>query len=566
MDKSVTEDIKEEKVEEPMGEEVEETEETKPVEEEKKEAPKTESESDTKAEVKRLLEHSCESVRYFEYDDARKILEKVSEHLSDLTGDPEYPMLEMRFLLYRGRINWIVGKWSQALVDFKQIIDMKDQVEDTKLVVEAHLANGEIFGNRGNYRGAVDTLKDGLSLADKKNDVMQIARACCSLGKFYSRIGEASTGRRLLERGKNISEEHSDVKGMQPVMAAINNQIGLGHFRNKELEKAQYHFQETIELMEEDPYSFERAEALRYMGITRSIQGENKSALEYHSEALWVYLQTGFKIGQAKVYNSIGQTCLSLSRLNEAIYFMEKAERICRELEADAEAATIYGKLGNVYMIKEEYDKAERYFTRDLEMCKKFGNVRAMAFSCANLGECSIYLGKSRQAADFLNQSLELFRKVSDPVNEQRVLLLLAKTQINNGNLEEAQGIIDKLSEKIPPRERSLDSGTLQMLKGVIKRHEKNWAEASSHLNQSIEIFKSKGKSVHLAEAYYEYGLLGLGINDREGALAKFEEAFRIARELNLSRQRQRYFKIIERIDEREIVKMILEELDQATA
>jgi tetratricopeptide (TPR) repeat protein len=100
------------------------------------------------------------------------------------------------------------------------------------------------------------------------------------------------------------------------------------------------------------------------------------------------------------------------------------------------------------------------------------------------------------------------------------------------------------------------------MLRGVIERHKKNWPEASMLLNQSIDIFKSKGKSVLLAEAYYEYGLLSRGINDREGALTKFKEAFRIARDLGLQRQRERFFMIIERIDEREIVKMLIEEIE----
>ncbi len=512
--------------------------------------------------VRGMLARIAESIKYFEFDEARSVLEKVSDELGNITDDPDYSLLEMEFLCHRARVNWIVGNWTKALMDLEQIEQMKDDVADKTFLIKAHLIRGEILGNRGNYRGAVDTLMEGLSLADRMENHKQIARTCWALGKFYSRMGESSTGRRLLERAKLISDEHQDLPGMKPVMAAINNQIGLGHFRKKELDKAQLYFQETIDQLGEETYTFERAEALRYLGITRSILGDHKAALEYHSEALWVYQKNGYRLGQAKVFNSIGQTCLSLSRLNEAIHFMEKAERICRDLEADAEAATIYGKLGNVNMIKEEYDKAERFFTRDLEMCKKFGNVRAMAFACANLGECSIYLGKAEQAASFLNQSLELFRKVSDPINEQRVLLLLVKAQINNGRLEEAESLIEKLTGIISPREKSTDLGSLYMLQGVIYRHRKNWADASTNLNKSIEIFKGKGKSVHLGEAYYEYGLLSLGINDREGALAKFKEAFRIARDLNLIRQRQRFFRIIERIDEREIVTMLIEELE----
>jgi tetratricopeptide (TPR) repeat protein len=306
----------------------------------------------------------------------------------------------------------------------------------------------------------------------------------------------------------------------------------------------------------------ERAEALRYMGITESARREYRTAMEYHYQALWIYKQLKYRLGQAKVYNSIGQTCADLSKLDVAIHYLEKAEAICRELAADAEAASIYGKLGNVYMLREEYDKAKSLFTKDIELSKKFDNTRAMAFAYRNIGECNIYLGNNNDAIENLRHSAELFKKIGDPVNEKKIMLNLCAAYINDGNLEESEKAADQLNELIPAREKSQDAANLIMLQGIIERYRKNWAQSSKLFNDSIDMMKALGKSHKLSEAYYEYGLMCLGIHDKEGALSKFREAFKIARELGLPRQKDRYFKIIERIEELEIIKLLIDEIE----
>ncbi|MFP4496571.1 MAG: tetratricopeptide repeat protein [Vulcanimicrobiota bacterium] len=514
--------------------------------------------------IKSIHNEANDSIKYFEYGEALEKLQEAEILMEELTDSPEvYRNLKLKNLDLAGHIQQITGKWTQALRIYKSMLDLQEFVENKRPIVTAYLGKGEILSNRGSYMAALDNMKEGLILSEKTGDPLYIARCYISLGGLYSSMGEFETGKRLLEKAKTIINEHKDMEGMEFVQASENNQLGLKFFRNKEFEKAREQFQTTIEIMETYPYSFERAEALRYIGIVNSIQSEYKAALEHHSEALWIYQYSGYKLGQAKIYNSLGQACLSISRLNEAVHFMEKAESVCRIMEADAISATLYGKLGKVYMMKEEYDKAERFFTRDVDMCKKFENYRAMAFATANLGECSIYLGKNKQAIDYLKQSIELFRKKGDKPNQQRVGLLLVKAHINDGKLDDASRKLEELSEMINTREISSEAGVYLMLDAIIERHNKDWEKASQYFTRAIEVLKTKKDRFQLAEAYYEFGLLSLGLKDKDGALAKFKEAFRIARDLNLQKQRARYFSMIERIDEREIVKMIMEELDK---
>ena len=521
----------------------------------------TEDKDDIKSRVQGLIDYAMEFVYNFDYDEALKTLKEANKEVEKISGAAERTTLENEVISHIARIKWITGKWDKALKYCDSIIELKEISSNQTPAIHAFLIKGEILGNRGHYRKAVEICRDALSLADKIGDKKEIADCCYSLGTFYSRIGEAVTGQKLLERAHKIAKDNIDVQGMKTILAKLNNQLGLVHFRKRQLEESQKLFQQTIEMLEDKPYAPERAEALRYMGVTESIQKENKSALSYHSKALWIHKQSGNKFGQAKAYNSIGQTCADIGKLDNAIHFMQKAERICRELGADAEAANIYGKLGNVFTLKEEYDKAVLFFTRDIEMSKKFGNIRALGFANHHIGQCYIYLGRNADAIKHLKHSAELFRKAGDQVNERSTTLNLCAAYINEGNLDEAVSIAEKLGQVISLNERSLENATLMMYQGVIERHMKNWADSSRYLNKAVNILKAQGKTIKLAEAYYEYGLMCLGINDNEGALSKFKEAFKIARDMGLTRQKERYFRMIERIDDLEIVKLMIEEL-----
>ena len=513
------------------------------------------------ARIQKLIDSAIEAIKYFQYEDAVKTLKEANKEVGKISEHEDRTAMENEILSHIARIKWITGQWDKALGYCDSIIELKDITANQIPVIHAYLIKGEILGNRGHYRKAVEIFREALSMADRMGDHKEIAHCCYSLGTYYSRIGETVTGQKLLERARTIAEKYKETPGMKLILANLYNQIGLIHFRKRQLDESQKLFLSTIEMLDDEPYAHERAEALRYMGVTQSVRKENRSALDYHSKALWIHKQVSNWFGMAKVYNSIGQTCTDIGMVDNAIYFMQKAERICRDLGADAEAANIYGKLGNVFIMKEEYDKAVSFFTRDIEMSKKFGNIRALGFAYHHIGQCYIHLGKNKDAIHHLKHSQELFHKAGDTVNEKSATLTLCAAYINEGNLEEAVNIAQALGQTIPQYEHSMDNAALLMYLGVIERHMKNWADSSRYLNKAVNMLKAQGPSIKLADAYYEYGLMCLGINDNEGALSKFKEAFKIARDMGLTRQKERYFRMIERIDDLEIVKLMMEEL-----
>src|SRR5690606_29213479 len=106
-----------------------------------------------------------------------------------------------------------------------------------------------------------------------------------------------------------------------------------------------------------------------------------------------------------------------------AIFSFKKAESICRRLGANSELATLYGKLGQVYMIREDYETAVKYFRRDLDISSRNGNYYALGYSYRNLGRSLIQVGITEEAITNLKESIGLFQYVEDHLNLGRVYM-----------------------------------------------------------------------------------------------------------------------------------------------
>jgi len=263
----------------------------------------------------------------------------------------------------------------------------------------------------------------------------------------------------------------------------------------------------------------------------------------------------------AKVYNSIGQLCLDVQKLDEALFFMEKAERICHELGADAEAATIYGKLGNVYMQKEDYENAVKFHLKDMEMCKRFGNYRALAYTYRNLGLSYMHNNQVDEALSYLKEGLDRFMELQDTVNAGRIYIDLCYACLGRDNLEEAEKMGKAALESLEKYPQSPDTAYAKTLCGVIARKKKDYDGAYKFFTESMEILGWKEPSTRLIETHHELGVLYLEMKDLKKALVNFKIALRTARDMGLKKQVEKNLRIVEKIDEMEIVNIILEEL-----
>jgi len=494
--------------------------------------------------------------------DIDKALAESESILKSLQADPlpEGQALRVRHMNLRAGMLKQLGRWAEAERLYSETITLAQRLKEMTEFIKARIGLGEIKRFRGEYREAQNLFQNALMTAEGIESPEEQALAKYSLGSLDARMGRNEEGRALLEGAFSLIQPWMQDDQYVCLVAGIYNQQGLLYFREGLLDVATSYYRKSLQLLETSPFSQERAEAFRYIGVVLSLKGEYKEALRHHQEALKIYERSRNRLGEAKVYNSTGQSYLALTKLDEAVFFMEKAEKICIELGAEAESAALFGQLGQVYMLREDYSKAAGYYLKDLEMCQKFDNKRALAFTYHNLGRCYTFLGDSDRALGYLRESLKLFDEAQDDLNRGKVYLDLCYVHINQGNIDEAEAAGGSALELLTEfSQASEENAYAKTLFGVIQRRKKNLDLAENLFKESLATLQEKEAFPRVAETWFEYGLLCLTRDDKDGALEKLREALRIAKERNMKKQMERYLKLVSRISESEAAKTAAE-------
>ena len=512
--------------------------------------------------INTILEDADELRNKKEYD---AVVEKLHEAETLLkaapSGDQEVVEKTAQVLNRKIDAHKITGKWKECMHDIERIIAEAGRIKNRSEVLRAYISKGELLSYGGDYPGAIGAFERALELAKENNIDEEIALCYCNLGAINSRIGEHQKGKELLDQCMEMVKGKAEKHDTRSIMAQALTQIGLQSFRKGKFEEAISYYERAITALDDKEDSQEKAEAFRYIGVIHSIKSNYREALSYHQRALQIVRNSKYLFGMAKAYNSIGQLCLNVQKLDEALFFMEKAEKICTELGADAEAATLYGKLGEVYVQKEDYDNAVTFHLKDMEMCKRFGNYRALAYTYKNLGLSYYHRNKYEEAVTNLREAMERFKELQDTANVGRIYLDLCRTYLEMDNVEEGERMGSSALEALEKYPQSPDTAYAKTLCGVIARRKKNYDSAYRYFTESMEILGWKEPSTKLIETHHELGLLYLEMNDLKKALINFKIALRTARDMGLKMQVEKNLRVVEKIDEMEIVNILLEEL-----
>ena len=498
-----------------------------------------------------------------EYERTLEHLARLLDCLVNLEAQPGLVDQRAAVRNLRAELLMQLGRWDQAMEDIDKVLASENQLEDQGLLAQALVASAQISSYYGDFADAISILERALAMRDDLHRRSTLANILLELGTVFARIGEMQQGR---EKFQEVEELLSPKESLCPeeltVLASAYTQIGLIFFRERQIVEAERYYQKSLDLSSRGPQATSlMADTYRYLGILNNVRHQNTEALRYHNQALQIYVQLRLLLGQAKTYSSVGQTCLDLSRLEEALYFTNKAERISRHLGAEAEVAAIYGKLGNIYVQMGDYGRAVEFHQKDVEMCRRFGNYRAIAYAMHNLGLSYRGKGDMAEAIHYLKESLNRFLELNDTPQVTRLNLDLARTSLDRSRLDEAEDYLHTADELIQNDPRSVHLGYAQLLLGSLHRLQQNQDEALRLLQDSIESLSRGSAPTQLAQANFELGLLLNELGEKEQALQRLKAALRLSRTLEMRNLMRDCIIQIERLDELELVKLLLEDV-----
>ena len=160
-----------------------------------------------------------------------------------------------------------------------------------------------------------------------------------------------------------------------------------------------------------------------------------------------------------------------------------------------------------------------------------------------------------------MQESLSRFQELSDNLQVTRLNLDLARTCLDRSRLSEAEEYLAAADSLIQSDAHNPHLGYARLLMGSLHRLQQNHDLASQLLEEAITVLAANPVSTHLAQAHFELGLLCTECNQRSTALQHLKSALRLSRTLEMRNIMLDCISQIERLDELELVKLLLEDV-----
>ena len=320
---------------------------------------------------------------------------------------------------------YIRGLWSEGLGWLKQAeTELRQRLEE--------------------HQGLEDT-----SETDEMSFQLTIADLRVALAKFYNERQECETARQLCEKALQVFS----TTGQQLGVIKALNRLGIIARYQENLEEADIHFTEALEIARVLDNKWHIAFALNNLGLTAYDRRHFEEAKLRYTESLHLARELEDKRDIAYALNNLGKTANQQGLREEARHYYTESLRLTRELSTSS-AGLLYllDSLGKEALRHGKHEEARHCYTESLEYRKENGSPREIADSLYQFGQLAHAEGE-------FEQSLCLFLRVASIYAEIGETTPFYVDTVNNAidTLEVELG-----SEKVKKLKLEMETRTLE--------------------------------------------------------------------------------------------------------
>ncbi|OPL19584.1 MAG: hypothetical protein AVO35_09715 [Candidatus Aegiribacteria sp. MLS_C] len=239
-----------------------------------------------------------------------------------------------------------------------------------------------------------------------------------------------------------------------------------------------------------------QAECLKSRAALKHRRGANQEAIGYLEEAERIFEELDDALSLARMRNVSGNINTVLGNFDAAQEDLEESVRNAETTENRELMALNISDLGNVYLYRYQLEKAEECFVRARALCEEIGDRRTDANIVNNLAVIEYYRRNYGRCRELLDHYLEISAEVGDRESMTYVL----------GNI------------------------------GVLRQEIGELDEALSYYNRQLALAEELGSDYNRAFAFRQIGHLHWIRGDYPGALESMEKGLAIAERTGESR------------------------------
>jgi class 3 adenylate cyclase len=270
------------------------------------------------------------------------------------------------------------------------------------------------------------------------------------------------------EQGLRELKERAKKQGLTRLQALLEYDLAEHTWnQKKELNQAMIHYDVAYNLARKIPDSsfYLKQELIYKLGEKYFVLGDYANAKVYLLEALEVDNPNYEKGGPAiNINNNLGLTYLSTSHLDEAQKSFEKALYHAEQVDSKAWIGNLSGNLGHVFILKGDYETAEKWIRKDIQISKARGSKASAASAMLSLAGMKMKAGDMEAGIALVDSSITL-KPLDNFLKKKLLYPLLSKIESYRGNWSLAAAYLDStlmVQDSLANREHALQKLRLQ--------------------------------------------------------------------------------------------------------
>ncbi|HLR06556.1 MAG TPA: sigma 54-interacting transcriptional regulator [Pyrinomonadaceae bacterium] len=401
----------------------------------------------------------------------------------------------------------------------------------TLLRVQIALANNY----NGDHPKAISLLK--ATLRGLPEEGVEVGAVYAALARVYRSISEYPIGRDYSHRALECYRQTGDWRGLAEAYFGL----GSADIHEGQHEASLENFGQALKLVGDHPAAFLLGKIYSNMAGACWFMKRPQEGIRFLEKAISYYERTDHKNNAADGYNNLGMNLVLIGQWDRAQEALERALSIASETgEHGAQVSMILDSLGELLMLRGDFEEACTYLGRAVTLSAKNGNRWYEGQAQRTLGRCYVAMKRGAEALTTAKKAQDLAEEIGDRQAICESHLLLAEACLECGDTEGCGANLDRLAQLITDSPADLLlAGEAQRLHGLLTMASGDASTAAQHFGRSVSIFDLLGDRYRSARAHLELGR-AYAIAQPERAAEHLTRAVNIFRELgahlNLSR------------------------------
>jgi signal transduction histidine kinase len=236
-----------------------------------------------------------------------------------------------------------------------------------------------------------------------------------------------------------------------------------------------------------------KVEALKFLGISKQLQGKYDSAIIWYTKTLQLSIKLNDTVNMAKTYLNIAMSYNSKGEFENGVKNALFALKTFEEIDDKNGQGRVQNQLGIFYFHKNDFKAALNYFEKYNALAIASRDSGEIVSSMNNMSSALHELGEFDKERQLLKQSIAIQEARGQHIRIGSAYENLGTLYMDTDSLKQAEFYFAKALDSYKINNNTHDIARILLNAGRLKKKQKKYAAAVFDYNQSLKYSRENG-------------------------------------------------------------------------